>query len=858
MRFKHTVSLCMRCFLALALFFNSFLALGANKVYAQNLNVPNETVLRGLVIDPKNPLYLEFVVDGSVNAIVSKSEIGEIVEFFLAGITVPEEDLWVNLSPHERDRIMPEVLGVTKLGENMLQQDYVLKQRASALTNPNTDLGAKFWQKTISDGNSSLNTLMSKIWILPDTAKISENDKNNTVLIVDSKLKLAYPEELESTEYKDSIKKTLFPALENEINNHEGFAPLRKVYNSLILAKWFRNKVKNLLYQNYVSQNKIKGIELLDKKMKEKIWQKYCDAFKIGTYNVVKKVKQDGRLVKRSFFCGGERFDGIALESSSVKVNTEGFKKIPVSLKPIYSNSSFYEDKESSSIIELVKNANYDSAELSNLIRRNPKIFKEAPREGRDIEFYQGLLKAFDHPTWNIGAFPVIAQTLEDDLNTELGKTVLRELLEERFVGLDIEKVLAVYKLDSKAMFEEDASAKYGINILPMLGSLTIAGFVGPSFESKLLELYDNLDYKGSESYLKNQLINRFDKRLAYDYSHMRQREPVAIRESKKYILLAMERLGPIIYPHFTAEKIFELKYFLSDMFGEVRRGSARNLLGYINQGLTLKDGITIESLVADKFSDLDYKNILAAFSYDGWFMAGTIPSYMHKSEFKDFIETYSFDLLVSVVVAVADEYKESSTGAGAVLQVINWQDLPTEQINVLLPLMYKALEQNKWLKAKYGILYALNELSSRVDKDTQTEIFNQIKKELIKTFSQGNLAEINKEMLNTWTGRFFTDTRMRNIVKSLSDQYMQDNITMSFDILNNINKKATKEFIKTELSSSIFSIDNVEDIGGVKLSSFDLQDSGAAKLKFSQSEVDLSGLQGFAYDVWDAVAYSD
>jgi hypothetical protein len=51
-----------------------------------------------------------------------------LIKYFLASLTVPEKDLWVNLSPYEEDRIAPESLGPTDLGKELLEQDYILKQ----------------------------------------------------------------------------------------------------------------------------------------------------------------------------------------------------------------------------------------------------------------------------------------------------------------------------------------------------------------------------------------------------------------------------------------------------------------------------------------------------------------------------------------------------------------------------------------------------------------------------------------------------------------------------------------------------------------------------------------------------------
>ncbi len=52
----------------------------------------------------------------------------KLIKYFMAALTIPEEDLWVNLSPYEAHRITPQKLGETELGKSLLSQDYILKQ----------------------------------------------------------------------------------------------------------------------------------------------------------------------------------------------------------------------------------------------------------------------------------------------------------------------------------------------------------------------------------------------------------------------------------------------------------------------------------------------------------------------------------------------------------------------------------------------------------------------------------------------------------------------------------------------------------------------------------------------------------
>ena len=62
--------------------------------------------------------------------------------------------MWVNLSPIESKRIVPEAFAQTEMGRDLLAQDYVLKQFTASLIYPESRLGKKFWDKIYQDAQS--------------------------------------------------------------------------------------------------------------------------------------------------------------------------------------------------------------------------------------------------------------------------------------------------------------------------------------------------------------------------------------------------------------------------------------------------------------------------------------------------------------------------------------------------------------------------------------------------------------------------------------------------------------------------------------------------------------------------------
>lgn len=247
-------------------------------------------VLKGVKIDPGDPLSFSFIIDMGDESEISEDDAGRLVKYFLAGLTVPAESLWVNLAPYEKDRVVDEVLGITDMGADMLEQDYVLKQLSSGLTHPDTPTGRAYWQ--VESGE------LSKIWIEPKTAVVKED--RGLALITEADMKVV-------SEAGMRCSAPFMETVEREVNFGRNFSRLRQVYNSLILSVWFKKKFAQTFYAHYMDKNKIAGIDIEDKEIKDKVFAKYVSAFEKGAYNIIRKERdpQTKRLVKRTYFSGG-------------------------------------------------------------------------------------------------------------------------------------------------------------------------------------------------------------------------------------------------------------------------------------------------------------------------------------------------------------------------------------------------------------------------------------------------------------------------------------------------------------------------------------------------------------------------
>ncbi len=383
----------------------------------------NPPVLKGIKVHPDNPFRFDFILDKGTDANSAvrpifgqelgsvpnlKDEANKLIKYFLASLTVPEKDLWVNLSPYEKDRIVPQSFGLTEMGRDLLAQDYLLKQITASLIYPEDEFGKKFWKRVYEEAakkfgttNIPVNTF-NKVWIVPEKAVVYENAQAGTAYVVESKLKVmleqdyvalsknnesatsrGFSREISTTVDlsaslrddaqklgTDIVRQIVIPQLTKEINENKNFAQLRQVYNSLILATWYKKKIKDsILNKVYADRNKIKGTDYTNSVINqtptrghvteapasagdrnvspsrlpsnptiegestpgkslsaspdtndiEGIYQQYLTAFKKGVYNYIKE-EQDPltqQVIPRKYFSGGFNMDMAMLKTTT-------------------------------------------------------------------------------------------------------------------------------------------------------------------------------------------------------------------------------------------------------------------------------------------------------------------------------------------------------------------------------------------------------------------------------------------------------------------------------------------------------------------------------------------------------------
>ncbi|MBF0511835.1 MAG: hypothetical protein HQL13_05855, partial [Candidatus Omnitrophica bacterium] len=329
-------------------------------------------LIRGLRIHQDNPFLFDFIVDPGQDMSLQgassetkqslKYQSDRMVKYFFAALTIPDKDIWVNLSPYEKDRMVPKALGVTAMGRDLLAQDYMLKQLTASLIYPQKALGKTFWNKVYTKAKEVYGTTQipvntfNKVWIVPQRVGIYEHGQ--TAFIVDGHLKVMLEEDYLSLSKHNAISSPLFkeeilstspaltkernlsfpplceankegvrgsshnihtlssniiraiilPEIEKEVNAGKNFSTLRQIFYAQSLAVWFKRNLKQALLNHvYANKSTVKGIDQNKSATNEAIYHQYLQAYKKGVFNFIKEDidPMTQEALPRKYFSGG-------------------------------------------------------------------------------------------------------------------------------------------------------------------------------------------------------------------------------------------------------------------------------------------------------------------------------------------------------------------------------------------------------------------------------------------------------------------------------------------------------------------------------------------------------------------------
>ena len=300
--------------------------------------------LRAITIDAKDPLRFSFLIDRGTQELPADQKRGEyaqLAKYFLAALTIPDTEQWVNLSPYEGDRLISDQFGMTEMGRDLLAQDYLLKQLTASLMHPDSETGKRFWAAIYDKANKTFGTTdvpldtFNKVWIIPDNAEVYE--KGTSAFLLTQHLQVmterdylalrqaqgSSPVENRPAEQNaeltritsDAVREIIVPAIEKEVNEGQTFAQLRQICSAMILATWYKKALKeSFLGQLYADKGKVAGVDQ-DPKNNEAVFQQYMAAFRKGVVNLIREDYDNysQELIPRKYFSGGLERDPAQL-----------------------------------------------------------------------------------------------------------------------------------------------------------------------------------------------------------------------------------------------------------------------------------------------------------------------------------------------------------------------------------------------------------------------------------------------------------------------------------------------------------------------------------------------------------------
>ena len=386
-------------------------------------------VIRGIKIHPNNPLLFDFILDSgesglNVNSRHFKDQAQDLIKYFLTALTVKDQDLWVNLSPYEKDRIIPEGLGTTLLGQDMLAEDYILKQLSASLVYPENQLGKEFWSKVYSKAQELFNSTdipvstFNKVWLVADRAKVFVHDNSGYVVGAHLKVMLqedyvalikqtaiGHPNKDKPNEIhlmtSEIVRRIILPQIEKEVNEGKNFAKLRQIFYAMILSTWYKMTLKNaLLNQVYSNKAKTGGVLSVDMTRGEKIYRQYLQAYKKGVFNYIKEMPDatSHQMVARKYFSGGVaanfamKVEQTAKPTGGVLSMFKGLRgaMVTVLLFATVANPAFAASKKTASgILKPILNASTSNHFVLNISMRGRNVidFKENFRATPYVEY---------------------------------------------------------------------------------------------------------------------------------------------------------------------------------------------------------------------------------------------------------------------------------------------------------------------------------------------------------------------------------------------------------------------------------------------------------------------------------------
>src|SRR3989338_8959015 len=267
----------------------------------------------------------------------------ELFNYFLIGLSLPNDKFWVNLRPDAPEQIIDPELEKTDMGRIMLAADHQLKKDTAGLTSPQNPEGKEYWDKLYKKAGELFGTenitipTITRPWIVPGEVIIRESEESAYIYKANLKVMLeedyltssgglrtaptypqyafSHPPMKELNQYSTQlIRELILPKLTQEINTSKKYDQLRQVFFSLILSRWFKDKFKGRFSESSslfkrtvpnIDSGDLTNLASKEAWSKDYYFNEYKKSFQQGEYNLKEQITTPTGQVIRSYVSGG-------------------------------------------------------------------------------------------------------------------------------------------------------------------------------------------------------------------------------------------------------------------------------------------------------------------------------------------------------------------------------------------------------------------------------------------------------------------------------------------------------------------------------------------------------------------------
>jgi hypothetical protein len=284
---------------------------------------------------PISPLFSSVYLGGKADVTKLKQAASVATDAFLVALKVSPRKFWVNLNPAEPDRIADPDLSRTDVTRVLLEADLQMKRDTAKITDPRaSEVGREYWRRVSDAAGGSSGSLhvtqQLRSWIVPGCIELA-GDEDHLYLIradLDVRLESEYYSakglkagqyDRASIESERVAKELVLPYLTDAVNHGSQYADLRRVYQGLIMATWYRQHHAGGWTPGgaRIDSGDLSGLQSSVAWSPRAIWQEYVDSASNGEYNFTETRRESrGNAITTyitQYFMGGVDFTNIQL-----------------------------------------------------------------------------------------------------------------------------------------------------------------------------------------------------------------------------------------------------------------------------------------------------------------------------------------------------------------------------------------------------------------------------------------------------------------------------------------------------------------------------------------------------------------